>query len=51
MNIISPDFRGELQAAVEAALEAVLPWGMPHPTTVRITPKVHQIDWYTAGFI
>ena len=27
-----------------------LPWGMPKKATVRLTPKVHSMQWYTSGF-
>ena len=27
-----------------------LPWGMPKKATVRPTPKVHSMQWYTSGF-
>ena len=51
MYIISPVFRGEWRAVIEAAREAAFPWGMPCIDAVELTPKVHQMPWYTSGFI
>lgn len=51
MNILSPDIRGDLQAVLETAQGAALPWGIPHIDAVAVTPKVHQMQWYTSGFI
>lgn len=28
----------------------LLPWGMAQISTLRPTPKVHNISWYTSGF-
>ncbi len=35
---------------VDAGCRA-LPWGMPHFVAAELTPKTHDISWYTSGFI
>lgn len=47
MNEIRPIF-GECRLVVPAI--RALPWGILHTATVQITPKVHNMQWYTSGF-
>ena len=28
----------------------ITPWKMPRPEALRLTPKVHNVLWYTSGF-
>ena len=28
----------------------LLPWGMPQHTYLRVTPKMHLLNWYPSGF-
>ena len=54
MNIISPDFRGEWQAAVEAALGAALPYRPavpdPTPSKVKVSGSLLIVMRYPSGF-
>ena len=54
MNIISPDFRGELQAAMEAAREAAFPCSVAAPDPTLPRAKVDRVRLmcmrYPTGF-
>lgn len=54
MDIISPDFRGELQAVIETAREAAFPCSVAAPDPTLPRAKVCGTDVmtvrYTTGF-